>query len=137
MNKQLFYKVSISIVSGFLIIWLTAFTVYLSQQPEEETPVQPSQAEQPAPIQASPAKTTPPAAQQAVTNAGITHYLAIIQNGKIAIYDVYTNGYSQLQTVLEDIDPNMLRAEDRKQFEAGMTLYSQQEVASLIEDFSS
>ncbi len=138
MNKQIFYRVSISIITGFLIIWLTAFAVYLSQnrQPKAEPPQMQAPSAQPQP-KATISEKEPSDTPQAVSASSIAHYLAVIQNGRIAVYEVYTNGSRQLRTVLEDIDPAMLRTEDRKSFEKGILLYSEEELASLIEDFSS
>ncbi len=138
MNKQIFYRVSISIITGFLIIWLTAFAVYLSQnrQPKAEPPQIQAPSAQPQPKAAVPQNETADT-PQAVSASSIAYYLAVIQNGRIAIYEMYTNGSQQLRTILEDIDPAMLRAEDRKNFEKGMRLYSEEDLASLIEDFSS
>lgn len=138
MNKPLFYKISVGIIAGFLMLWLAAVAFYLSSH---HTPTPPEQVQTPAPPQTPPQITSiqnnPPAVQQAVTNAGLLQYQAITQNGKIAIYEIYSNGYRHLYTVLEDIDPQLLRAQDRERFAEGMTLYSLEEVASLIEDFSS
>lgn len=138
MNKQLFYKISISIIGGFLLIWLAAFTVYLSSSTPSPPP---EQAQTPAPSPAPPqtvrAQPTLPDTQQTVKNAKLMQYEAIIQNGEIAIYEIYTNGCRQLYTVLEDIDIRLLRAQDRERFAKGITLYSLEDVASLIEDFSS
>ena len=138
MNKQLFYKISVSIIGIFLMIWLSAVVIYLSSH---QTPLPPEQVQTPAPPSTPPQtagfQNTPPTAQQAVTNAGLVQYQAITQNEKIAIYEIYSNGHRQLYTILENIDPKLMRTQDRERFAEGMTLYSMEEVASLIEDFSS
>lgn len=138
MNKQLFYKISVGIIGGFLLIWLSAVVIYLSNHSMPQPPEQvQTPAPTPMPPQTARIENNPPVIPQAVTNAGLMQYQAITQNGKIAIYEIYSNGHRQLYTILEDIDPQLLRAQDRERFAEGMTLYSLEEVASLIEDFSS
>ena len=83
-----------------------------------------------------------PADSEFEHQSGETSYADIngykIQTGenKLNIYQVYSNGYSEL-IQSADINPSVLPEEDRKLLEEGINTVTYDEVCSLLEDFSS
>ncbi|MBR2476525.1 MAG: hypothetical protein IKB50_00135 [Clostridia bacterium] len=121
MNKQLYFKICTVTVGIFLIVWITAFSVFFAVR------------EEPAPVQ-EPTKTED--VSKPVQSATLSHYIARAENGKVAVYEVYSNGFEQAVPVPE-INLARLPEQDRKSFNEGVVLNSKRELASLIEDFSS
>jgi hypothetical protein len=121
MNKQLYFRICTITIGIFLIIWITAFSVFFAVKDETPPPEEPP-------------KTTD--VSKTVQNATLSHYIARAENGKVAVYEVYSNGFEQAVSV-PDISLAHLPEQDRENFAEGIVLNSKRELASLIEDFSS
>ncbi len=74
--------------------------------------------------------------QNTVQSAKFTHYTARLSGKTVVIYEVYENGYEKAVS-LPDISADSLTPQDRQSFEKGIILSSKEELASLIEDFTS
>jgi hypothetical protein len=70
------------------------------------------------------------------TYADIKGYKIQTGENKLNIYQVYSNGYSEL-IQSADINPSVLPYEDRRLLEEGINTVTYDEVCSLMEDFSS
>ena len=70
------------------------------------------------------------------TYADIKGYKIQTGENKLNIYQVYSNGYSEL-IQSADINPSVLPEEDRRLLEEGINTVTYDEVCSLLEDFSS
>lgn len=121
MNKQLYFKICTITVGVFLIVWVTAFTVFFAVREDSVPPEEPPKAED---------------VSKPVQNATLSHYIARAENGKVAVYEVYSNGFEKAVSV-PDINLARLPEQDRESFAEGIVLNSKRELASLIEDFTS
>lgn len=124
MNKPLYFKICSVSIGIFLIIWLIAFGIFISQEKAK-------------------AKTTPTPAdipakevQQVVPKAEVSHYIVKSKEGKVAVWQVYSNGYSTPLDIPE-ISTDTLTPYDRGYFEEGIVIEDPSSLASLIEDFTS
>ncbi|MBE7012697.1 MAG: hypothetical protein E7416_01260 [Ruminococcaceae bacterium] len=122
MNKSLYFKICSAVIGTFLIIWSTAFAVFIVKERKKPAPDIPEQR----------AETV----QKTVKSAEISHYLIHTQDGKVVVYEVYSNGYSKPVTI-PDIYVKDLTDYDRKYFENGFMLEDISSLASMIEDFTS
>lgn len=122
MNKNLYFKVCSIAIGSFLIIWSAAFTVFLMRQYNRQQSEIPEYS----------AEST----QNSVSSANIKHYMAQIKGGSVVIYEIYDNGYEKIISV-PDIPLSQLTDQDRESFEKGIILKDKEEMASLIEDFTS
>lgn len=122
MNKSLYFKICSIAVGSFLIIWSATFTVFLLKDRNQR--------------QSDIPEYTAESAQSIVQSAKVEHYIAKAQDGKVAIYEVYTNGYEKLIS-MPDITLSQIPEQDKASFEEGIVLTGREELASLIEDFSS
>lgn len=122
MNKKLFFKICSVSVGSFLVVWTLAFAVFIvkNRVPREE------------PTEQYEAKST----QSTVKSAKIAHYSVREENGRVAVYEIYSNGYEKLIGA-PDIDLTQLSPQDKSDFSKGIILKTKEELASLIEDFSS
>ncbi len=122
MNKSLYFKICSIAVGSFLIIWSSAFTVFLLKDRNRRQSDIPEYAAE--------------NAQKTVQSAQVDHYLARSEDGRVAVYEVYTNGFEKLIS-LPDINLSYLPRQDRESFEEGIILNGREELASLMEDFTS
>ena len=122
MNKSLYFKICSAVIGTFLIIWSTAFAVFIVKERKKPAPDIPEQR----------AETV----QKTVKSAERSHYLIHTQDGKVVVYEVYSNGYSKPVTI-PDIYVKDLTDYDRKYFENGFMLEDISSLASMIEDFTS
>ena len=120
MKKRKIYYIPAIVIVGLTAIWLTAVAVYLRR---------PEPAKDPMITQQEPSAIS-------VTTATVDHYLVRTHQNNIAIYEVYTNGYQSVSRIL-DVDVSQLRAQDKEAFERGLILHGREELASLVEDFTS
>ena len=122
MNKNLYFKICSITIGCFLCIWSACMTYFLaSERKKDESDIPQYTAE---------------SAQNIIKSATLSHYIARVQDGKAAIYEVYTNGYEKL-ILVPDIDIMRLTETDRESFEKGIILKDKSQLASLIEDFTS
>ncbi|MBQ2696695.1 MAG: BofC C-terminal domain-containing protein [Clostridia bacterium] len=63
-------------------------------------------------------------------------YFVVEQSGRVRVFLVDNDGKRKFSHNLS-IELDALRAEDRKLFSEGITVYSKEELSSLVEDFSS
>ena len=63
-------------------------------------------------------------------------YLVISENGVVKLYSITENG-DQIYSKDLDISPDALLAEDKAQLEEGIILESKEELAALLEDYTS
>lgn len=122
MNKSLYFKICSIAVGSFLIIWSAAFTVFLLKDRNEQKPDIPEHAAE--------------SVQSTVQSAKLKHYIAKADGEKVAIYEVYTNGFEKLIS-MPDINLAQVPEQDRISFEQGIILADKSALASLIEDFTS
>ena len=108
----------------FLIIWMVAFGVFMAKK-KAETKITPTPEEVPA-----------KEVQQIVPKAEVSHYIVKSKDGKVAVWQVYSNGYSAPLDIPE-ISTDTLTAYDRGYFEEGLVIEDPSSLASLIEDFTS
>lgn len=125
MNKPLYFKICTIAIGSFLVIWSAVFTVFLLKERSiARTKTQQQQAQS---VQNN---------TSSVKSAEIDHYIARTTDGKVAVYEVYTNGFTKLISI-PDIPLKQLSDTDRSIFDKGIILKSRAELASLIEDFTS
>lgn len=122
MNKNLYFKVCSITIGSFLIIWSAAFTVFLMRERNQ------NQSDIPEYVAES--------TQNGVQNARMEHYLARTTGGSVVIYEVYANGYEKAISV-PNIALSQLTEHDRASFDKGIILKTKEEMASLVEDFTS
>lgn len=122
MNKKLFFKICSVSIGGFLIAWSVAFTFFLMRSYVSEK------------NQNDMYETKNN--QNVVESAKIAHYVAKEENGKVAVYEIYSNGYEKLIGV-PNIDMTQLSPNDKSDFSKGIILKTKEELASLMEDFTS
>ncbi len=67
----------------------------------------------------------------------IAVYLVKIDNGKVGVFKYDNSGNAALQYYSEQINVNSLREQDKERLTEGITVQSNDELAALIEDFSS
>ncbi len=125
MNKPLYFKICTIAIGSFLIIWSAVFTVFLLK--EHSTDRIKAQQQQAQSVQNN---------TSSIKNAEVDHYIARTTDGKVNVYEVYTNGFTKLISV-PDIPLKQLSDEDKSIFDKGVILKSRAELASLIEDFTS
>ena len=121
MNKNLYFKICSFIIGIFIIVWSASFTLFMARQNLREKELSQNEIKP---------------AQNSAPSASISHYTAREKDGRAMIYEVYTNGYEKLINI-PDISLSELSDIDRESFEKGIFLKSKEEVASLIEDFTS
>ncbi len=122
MNKRLYFKICSIAVGSFLILWSAAFTIFmLKDRNEAESDIPQHVAEN---------------VQKTVQSATLKHYLARADGNKVAVYEVYTNGFEKLIS-MPDINLALIPEQDRQSFESGIILADKSALASLIEDFTS
>lgn len=124
MNKPLYFKICSVSVSIFLIVWLVIFAIFMAREKAKSEAV-PSPADIPA-----------KEVQKTVPKAEISHYLVGAKDEKIAVWRVYSNGYSHAIPI-PDISLDSLTEYDRVYFEEGFIIEDESSLASLIEDFTS
>lgn len=125
MNKPLYFKICSFVIGGFLVVWSAAFTVFMLKER-----VRQNNNYENLPYESVQHNTS------YTKNAELDHFLACSSDGRVVVYEVYSNGYSRLMAVL-DIQLEQLSKEDRAFFEGGIVLKSREELASLTEDFTS
>ncbi len=122
MNKSLYFKICSAAIGSFLIIWLTAFTIFLVRdKAQSKTDIPQYTAEN---------------VQKTVQSASVKYYVAKSDGNKVAIYEVYTNGFEKLIS-MPDINLSQLPEQDKQSFKNGIILADKIALASLIEDFTS
>ncbi|MBQ6999326.1 MAG: hypothetical protein IJN62_06035 [Clostridia bacterium] len=122
MNKSLYFKICSIAVGSFLIIWSAAFTLFMiKDRNEAKSDIPQHVAEN---------------VQKTVQSAKLKHYLAKADGNKVAIYEVYTNGFEKL-IGMPDINLSQIPEQDRVSFKQGIILADKSALASLIEDFTS
>lgn len=122
MNKRLFFRICTVSIGSFLIIWISAFASFFVRNRAQQEEMQ--------------SRYEAENAEIAVKSAKIAHYSVREENGRVAVYEIYSNGYEKLIGA-PDIDLSQLSPRDKSDFSDGIILKTKEELASLIEDFTS
>ncbi len=126
MNKSFFYTLCTFFLGAFIIVWLyiiAGITSPKTSRPVPETNI--SHRDNPAPTNY----------QKAVTPT-LSHYLIKNSHGKISIYSVYSDGLTKLDKII-DVNPDTLRKIDKIKFDEGVIIKDPEELAHIIEDYTS
>lgn len=109
------YKIQISVILGLLVLLIVLILISLGSNKSNSAPAPSSQ-------------------NLAVTSEAPPLYTVGEYEGKVA---VFLYGKSEPQQVLEEVRVKNLPEYDQQLLQEGIPIYSEEELASLIEDFDS